>query len=180
MTELVTDRLRMRHWTEADREPFAAMNADELVMEHFESPLDRAASDAWFDQISSSLDARGWGLWAVERSDDGEFLGFVGLAVPTIEAPFTPCVEIGWRLVRGAWGYGYATEAARAVAAHVFCVLGLSELVSFTTVANTRSRAVMERLGMRRDPADDFEYPRLPPGHPQRPHVLYRLAAPRP
>ncbi len=180
MTELVTDRLRLRHWADADHEPFAAMNADPLVMEHFESPLDRTASDAWLDQIRASLDSRGWGLWAVERVDDGAFLGFVGLAVPSFEAAFTPCVEIGWRLAREAWGHGYATEAARAVAAHAFDALGLTELVSFTTVGNARSRAVMERLGMRHDPADDFEYPRLPARHPQRPHVLYRLRTPGP
>lgn len=180
MTELVSDRLRLRHWTDADREPFAAMNADPLVMEHFESPLDRTASDAWLDQIRASLDSRGWGLWAVERTDDGAFLGCVGLAVPTFEAPFTSCVEVGWRLARGNWGHGYATEAARAVAAHAFGVLGLTELVSFTTIDNAKSRAVMERLGMRHDPVDDFEYPRLPPGHRQRPHVLYRLRPPDP
>jgi RimJ/RimL family protein N-acetyltransferase len=125
----------------------------------------------------ATLAAGAPGLFAVERRDDGAQLGFVGLAEPTFEAPFTPCVEIGWRLARSAWGHGYATEAARACLAHAFTTLALEEVVSFTAVPNDRSRAVMHRLGMTRDPAEDFDHPRVEPGHPLRRHVLHRLTA---
>jgi RimJ/RimL family protein N-acetyltransferase len=158
---------------------FAAMNADPVVMAHFPAPLTGAESDALADDIASRLAARGFGLWALEIPGVVPFAGVVGLAVPTFTASFTPCVEIGWRLAAAHWGHGYATEAARAVLAHAWAVLGLDEVVSFTTAGNTRSRAVMARLGMRYDPADDFDHPRLPPGHPLRPHVLYRIARPR-
>jgi ribosomal-protein-alanine N-acetyltransferase len=134
-------------------------------------------------RIEGHFAEHGYGLWAVEvRPHDGApvtgFVGFVGLAVPAFEAAFTPCVEIGWRLARGAWGQGYATEGARAALRFGFDVAGIDEIVSFTTVENARSRAVMGRLGMTRDPADDFEHPGLPVEDPLRPHVLYRLAAP--
>ena len=170
-----TERLTLRSFTEADREPFAAMNADPEVMRHFPEPLDRAMSDALVDRILDGWGERGLGLWAVERREDGAFLGFVGLSTPTFDAHFTPAVEIGWRLARDAWGHGYATEAARAGVAYGFETLGLEEIVSFTTKDNVRSRGVMERLGMTRDPADDFDHPGLPAGHPLRRHVLYRL-----
>ena len=120
----------------------------------------------------------GFGLWALEIPGVAPFAGFVGLSVPGFTAPFTPCVEIGWRLAAAHWGRGYATEAARAVLAHAWDVVGLDEVVSFTTAGNDRSRAVMTRIGMRYDPADDFDHPRLPPGHPLRRHVLYRVARP--
>ncbi len=170
-----TDRLILRSFTEADREPFAAMNADPEVMRHFPGPLDRATSDALVDRILDGWEERDLGLWAVERREDGAFLGFVGLSAPTFDAHFTPAIEVGWRLARDAWGHGYATEAARAGLAYGFVTLGLEEIVSVTTVDNTRSRRVMERLGMTRDEADDFDHPGLPPGHPLRRHVLYRL-----
>jgi ribosomal-protein-alanine N-acetyltransferase len=144
-------------------------------MEHFSRPLDRTGSDALVDRIVDRWAADGHGLWAVERLDDAAFLGFVGLAAPSFEAAFTPCVEVGWRLAAFAWGHGYATEAARAALRFGFEVLGLAEIVSFTVPANVRSRAVMERLGMTRDPADDFDHPNLPEGHRQRRQVLYRL-----
>jgi ribosomal-protein-alanine N-acetyltransferase len=105
----------------------------------------------------------------------GEFVGFTGLAVTEFEAHFTPAVEVGWRLARSAWGNGYATEAARAALSFGFEEAGLNEVVSFTAPANRRSRAVMERIGMSRDPRDDFDHPGLPGGHPLRPHVLYRV-----
>jgi ribosomal-protein-alanine N-acetyltransferase len=173
---LTTERLLLREWRESDRAPFAAMNADPEVMRLMTRPLDRAESDAFVDRIRAHWDADGHGLWAVERRDDGSFIGFVGLAEPTFAAAFTPAVEIGWRLARPAWGHGFATEAARAALGWGFEVLGLAEIVSFTTVANTRSRAVMERLGMTHDPAEDFLHPNLPEDHPIRPHVLYRLS----
>ena len=146
------------------------------VAEHLPATLDRAASDAFFDRIAARWAADGFGLWAIERVDDGALLGFTGLAAPFFEAHFTPAVEVGWRFAPFAWGHGYATEAARAALRFGFEELGLAEIVSFTVPANARSRAVMERLGMRHDPADDFDHPNLPPGHPLRRHVLYRLS----
>jgi RimJ/RimL family protein N-acetyltransferase len=173
--ELTTERLLLRGFRDTDREPFARLNADPRVAEFLGSPLDRAASDALVDRIAEHWPADGHGLWAVERQADRAFLGFVGLAAPSFEAAFTPCVEVGWRLDPGAWGFGYATEAAQAALRFGFEELDLAEIVSFTTVANRRSQAVMERLGMTRDRADDFDHPNLPPGNPLRPHVLYRL-----
>lgn len=173
-------RLILRRWRPEDREPFAALNADPEVMRHFPAPLDRDASDALAERIERCFEAEGFGLWAVERRSDGLFLGFTGLSRPRFEAPFTPCVEIGWRLAAHAWGRGYAPEAARAALADGFGRLGLAEIVSFTHAGNRPSRRVMEKLGMRHDPAEDFAHPALPEGHPLRPHVLYRLRAPAP
>jgi RimJ/RimL family protein N-acetyltransferase len=171
-----TERLLLRDWRDADRAPFATMNADPAVMEHFPGTLDRAASDEQVDRILAHWAAQGFGLWALERLEDGAFLGFTGLYRPKFEAHFTPAVEVGWRLARDAWGRGYATEAARAALRFGFEAVGLEAIVSFTVPAHVRSRAVMERLGMHRDPADDFDHPRLPLGHPLRRHVLYRLS----
>jgi ribosomal-protein-alanine N-acetyltransferase len=173
---LETARLVLREWRDADRAPFAAMNADPRVMEHFPSVMTNPESDAFLDRLRERWAATGFGLWAVERQADRRFLGFTGLAAPTFEAHFTPAVEIGWRFVAETWGQGYATEAARAALGFGFEDLDLAEIVSFTVPANTRSRAVMERLGMTRDAADDFDHPRLPEGDPLRRHVLYRLA----
>lgn len=170
----------LRAWTDADRAPFAALNADPDVMAHFPAPLDAEASNAMVDRIQADLERLEFGLWAVERIDNGQFIGFVGLNVPSIEAHFTPAVEIGWRLARSAWGHGFATEAARHVLSLGFTGFGLDEVVSFTATINERSQAVMRRIGMTHDPADDFEHPRLPPGHPLRRHVLYRRARPAP
>jgi RimJ/RimL family protein N-acetyltransferase len=178
-TVLRTPRLILRRWRPADRAPFAAMNADPAVMVHFPATLTRAESDALADGIEANMGSRGFGLWALEIPDVVPFAGFAGLSVPTFTAPFTPCVEIGWRLAAAQWGSGYATEAARAVLVHAWDAVGLDEVVSFTTAGNARSRALMARLGMRRDPADDFDHPRLAAGHPLRPHVLYRLERPR-
>ena len=171
---LPTDRLLLRGWRDADREPFAALNADPEVMAHFPSRLSRGTSDMLIDGAVEGWAANGFGLWALERRADGRFLGFTGLARPSFEAHFMPAVEVGWRLARDAWGHGYATEAARAALEFGFETVGLGEIVSFTVPDNVRSRAVMERLGMRHDPADDFDHPKLPQGHPLRRHVLYR------
>jgi RimJ/RimL family protein N-acetyltransferase len=168
-----TERLLVRRWQESDRAPFADLNADPEVMRHFMSTMPREQSDAFVDKIEAGFEERGWGLWALEV--DGAFIGYTGLQPVSFDAHFTPATEIGWRLARGAWGHGYASEAARAAAAFAFADLELEELVSFTTAANTRSRAVMERIGMTHDPADDFDHPALPEGHEQRRHVLYRL-----
>ncbi len=155
--------------------PFAALNADPLVMEHFPAPLHREESDDLADRITVDIDERGWGLWAVEIPGTVAFAGFIGLNPATFDAPFTPAVEVGWRLARAHWGRGYATEGALAALSFGFDELALDEIVSFTNHGNTRSRRVMERLGMLRDPADDFEHPNLPYGDALRPHVLYRL-----
>jgi RimJ/RimL family protein N-acetyltransferase len=170
-----TARLILRRWREFDREPFAAMNADPVVMARFPAPLTTAESEAFADAIEAAWDRNGFGLWAVEVVGGPPFIGFVGLAVPQFETHFTPAVEIGWRLDRHHWGHGYASEAGRSVLAAGFGELGLDEIVSFTSTANLRSRNVMERLGMHHDPADDFDNPRMPPGHPLVRHVLYRL-----
>jgi ribosomal-protein-alanine N-acetyltransferase len=174
--ELRTERLLLRRWRAADRDAFAEMNADREVMEYFPEPLAREESDALVDRIEAGFEQRGFGFWAVELADSSEFIGFTGLAVLGFEAHFTPAVEVGWRLKRSAWGHGYATEAARAAVTYGFGDVGLRQIVSFTPTDNMRSRAVMQRLGMTRDPADDFDYPRLPPGHPLRRLVLYRTS----
>ena len=178
MTELTTERLLLRHWRASDSEAFAAMNADPDVMRHFPGTLQAEASDALLHRISSELDERGWGLWALEERASGRVLGFTGLSPVPFAAPFAPAVEIGWRLVRSHWGRGLASEAARASLKYGFGALSLHEIVAFTFVGNERSRAVMRRLGMTHDPADDFEHPLIAEGHPLRPHVLYRLSRP--
>jgi RimJ/RimL family protein N-acetyltransferase len=168
-----TTRLLMRQWTDADLEPFAQMNADPEVMQYFPATLTRPASDAFVARARARLEENGWGLWALEV--DGRFAGFTGLARPAWNPSL---VEVGWRLPRWAWGHGYATEAAREALAVGFDELGLTEIVSFTAVPNERSQAVMRRLGMMRDPADDFDYPTIAEGHPLRRSVLYRISAP--
>jgi ribosomal-protein-alanine N-acetyltransferase len=175
---LRTERLLLRRWREADREPWAALNADPAVMEHYPSTLSRAESDAAFDRNEARFEAHGFGHWAVEVVSTGQVAGAVGLWAPDFPAHFMPAVEVGWRLARDHWGHGYATEAARAAIAFAFTKLDLDEIVSFTTPRNVRSRRVMERLGMTHDPAEDFDHPSLPPGHPLRRHVLYRLRRP--
>jgi RimJ/RimL family protein N-acetyltransferase len=173
--ELRTERLALRPWRDVDREPFAAMNADPEVVRYLPGPLTRAESDALVDRIEGHFAEHGFGLWAAEVVDSGDFVGFVGFLIPTFDAPFVPAVEVGWRLARSAWGLGYATEGARRVLAFGFDELDLDEVVSFTVPANRPSRAVMERLGMTHDRDGDFDHPRLPPDSPLRHHVLYRL-----
>jgi ribosomal-protein-alanine N-acetyltransferase len=176
---LRTGRLLLRRWRAADREPFAAMNADPVVMEHFPALLTRAESDAFIDRIEAGFAEHGFGLWALEVAEpgplEGRFVGFTGLSVPRLAAHFTPAVEAGWGLARPAWGHGYASEAARRALAAGFGEHRLPEVVAFTAAANARSRAVMRRIGMTRDPADDFSHPALPPGHRLSRHVLYRI-----
>ena len=173
--ELATERLRLRAWRESDRAPFAALNADPEVMEHFPAVLTRGQSDALVDRIQAHFARHGYGLWALEAPGVAEFLGFVGLSIPGFEAAFTPCVEVGWRLAREHWGRGYASEAAAEVLRFGFRTLALDEIVSFTVPANARSRRVMERIGMERDLAADFDHPALPAGDSRRRHVLYRV-----
>lgn len=172
---LETERLILRPWREADKPAFAALNADPEVMRHFPKLMTREESDTLAERIMTRMAERGWGSFAVEVKGAEPFIGFVGPNVPAYAIPCGPCVEVGWRLARSAWGRGYATEAARAAVDFAFRRLGLAELVSFTVVANQRSRQVMERLGMTHDPADDFDHPMIAEGHPMRRHVLYRL-----
>jgi RimJ/RimL family protein N-acetyltransferase len=172
--ELATRRLRMRQWRDSDREPFAALNADPEVMRHFPGTLPALASDAMAADLRARIAEQGWGLWAVEVAGGEPFIGFVGLSRARFDAHFAPAVEVGWRLVRPSWGHGYATEAARAALAFGFERLELDQIVSFTTAGNARSRRVMERLRMSREPTDDFDHPAVAPG-PLRRHVLYRL-----
>lgn len=172
---LTTDRLVLRRWREADRLPFQRLNADPNVMEFMPGPLEPAASDELMLRIERHFDRHGFGLWAAELREDDSFAGFIGLSVPGFAAAFMTAVEIGWRLRADCWGRGLATEGARAVVAHAFTAIGLPILVSFTVPVNLRSRRVMEKIGMRNDPRGDFDHPLLPPGHPLRRHVLYRL-----
>ena len=174
-SEIKTQRLILRRWRPEDRTPFAALNADPAVMEHFPSTLSRAESDTLADRIESHFARHGFGLWAVEIPGVAPFAGFIGLSVPAFETHFTPCVEVGWRLAREHWGTGYATEGASASLRFGFERLGLDEIVSFTVPANAPSRRVMARIGMHHSPADEFDHPLLPPGHPLRRHVLYRI-----
>jgi RimJ/RimL family protein N-acetyltransferase len=173
LIELETARLRLRQWTPADRAPLASLNADRRVMEHLAEPLTREASDALADRFQALLEERGCGFWVTEDKASGQFVGFVGLHIPSAALPFSPCVEIGWRLAAHYWGRGLATEAAREALRAGFERLGLAEIVSFTTIGNVRSRAVMRRLGMRA--AGTFEHPHVPEGSPLRRHCLYRL-----
>jgi ribosomal-protein-alanine N-acetyltransferase len=170
-----TKRLLLREWRDDDLAPFWAMSADPEVMRHLWPVADRAASDAAAAAIRGHFARHGFGFRAVELPGVAPFIGFVGLAVVGFDAPFTPAVEIGWRLAREHWGRGYATEAAAAALDEGFGRLGLAEIVAYTVPANRRSERVMQRLGMRRAAAEDFEHPRAPPGHPLRRHVLYRL-----
>ena len=175
-----TERLLLRRWKESDREPFARMNADPLVMEFLGPLLSREQTGALIEHAENHFDKHGFGPYAVELRETGEFAGFVGISVPTFQAHFTPCVEIGWRLKSESWGRGYATEGARRVVRHAFFEIGLNNLVSFTAEANLRSRRVMDKLGMSHVEEDDFDHPRVPAGSPLRRHVLYRLEKERP
>ena len=175
--EIQTERLQLRGWRSADVEPFAALNADPQVMQYFPKTLSHRESESFISRVNTHFDQHGFGLWAVEVRDVAPFIGFVGLAIPRFEAHFTPCVEIGWRLAAQYWNRAYATEAARAVLKFAFDTLRLQEVVALTVPANIASRRVMEKIGMKRDPADDFDHPLLAPGHSLSRHVLYRIRA---
>jgi len=173
--ELETERLLLRQWKDADRGPFAALCADAKVMEFFLSTLNREESNAMVERCRGLIQERGWGFWAVESKVAPGFMGFVGLHIPAADLPFSPCVEIGWRLSEDYWGNGYATEAAQAALDFGFQNLNLREIVSFTAVLNRRSQAVMSRIGMRQ--TETFEHhPRVPTGNPLRPHCLFRIS----
>ena len=176
MIEFSTARLRMRQWRDADRAPFAALNADRKVMEFFPATMDRQASDTMVDRWTAQIAARGWALWATELKASGEFIGFIGLQIPATELPFGPCVEVGWRLAAKHWGNGYAGEGGRAALDVAFGILSQPEVVSFTAINNQRSRAVMQRIGMH-DSGEIFEHPGVPVGNPLRTHCLYKITA---
>jgi RimJ/RimL family protein N-acetyltransferase len=174
---ITTERLLLRRWRETDREPFAAMNADPAVMEHLQGTMSREASDAFVNRIQDHWDQAGWGLWALEVPRVAPFIGYTGLW-PADYVTGDPMVEVGWRLARDYWGHGYATEAAREALRTGFEELGMVEIVSFTVPQNIRSRRVMERIGLGRDPSRDFDHPRVDPiAYPELVrHVLYRLS----
>lgn len=174
---LTTARLRLRPWRDEDLEPFAGLNADPRVREFFPSLQTHQESADSMRRIRDHWQRRGYGLWAVDVIGGAPFIGFIGLAVPSFDAAFMPCVELGYRLAFEHWGQGYATEGSRAALDFGFNSLGPPEIVAMTAVGNERSRRVMERLGMRRNPADDFDHPNIVAGHPLRRHVLYRVAA---
>ena len=180
---LTSQRIELRAWTEADRSPFAAMTANPDVMRHFPALLTRAESDAWIDRTIRKTSDRGWGFWALDYCAEGaaapQFAGFTGLNVPDPQLPLGPVVEIGWRLAPQFWGLGLASEAARMALRAGFESLGLEEIVAITTLRNTRSRAVMQRLGMQESPADEFDHPAFPPDHPERRCCVYRLTRAR-
>jgi ribosomal-protein-alanine N-acetyltransferase len=180
MVHLETQGLLLRDWRATDSAPFAALNADQRVMEFFLRPMTRTESDALMARIQGLIDSQGFGLYAVEERSTGAFIGFTGLSPVSFEANFAPATEIGWRLAHAAWGHGYATEAARAVLRHAFGGLALSALVSFTAARNVRSRRVMEKIGMTHDLDSDFLHPSLPPDHQHARQVLYRIAAHQP
>ena len=175
---LTTDRLLLRSWGKQDGEPFFRMNSDPRVMEFLPKRLSRDESDLFIQRVENHSRTHSLGLYALELREDHSFAGFIGLSVPAFEEHFTPCVEIGWRLAADYWGRGLATEGTKAVLRHAFEDLELEEVVSFTVPANLRSRRVMVKIGMTRHPADDFDHPNLPEGHPLRRHVLYRARRP--
>jgi RimJ/RimL family protein N-acetyltransferase len=177
VSAIETDRLVLRNWREGDRQTFFEMNADPKVMRFFEKTRSRAESDALLVRLAEEIDRDGYGFWAVELRETGEVTGFTGLRDIHFVAPFTPAVEIGWRLLTPHWGNGYATEAARACLAYGFEQVGLAEIVSFAVPENLPSRRVMERIGMRREPEYDFDHPDITPGSPLARHVFYRLTA---
>ncbi len=172
---LETDRLLLRQWQPTDREPFAKLNADPKVMEFFPNLLSREASDAMADQIQALIEQQGWDLWAVEIKNTQQFIGYVGLHVPTYDLPFNPCVEVGWRLAYEFWGNGYAPEAALMALKFGFESLNLAEIVSFTTMNNVRSQRVMEKIGMQRS-SETFPHPKVSVKSELREHCLYRLS----
>ena len=174
---LTTSRLRLRLWRDEDLEPYAALNADPRVREFFPSVQTHQESANSMECIRDHWRRRGFGVWAVEVIGGAPFIGFIGLSVPSFDAPFTPCLELGYRLAYEHWGRGYATEGSRAALEFGFATIGAPEIVALTAVGNERSRRVMERLGMRRSATDDFDHPNIGAGHRLRRQVLYRLSA---
>ena len=176
--ELKTIRLKLRQWKEADRIPFAQMNADPEVMKYYPSILTQHKSNELLNKLMGLISQQSWGLWAVEMLSENIFIGFVGLHKPTAHLPVYPCVEVGWRLVKTYWGQDYPTEAAKAALQFAFQELLLNEVYSFTSVSNQKSRAVMQRLALI-NTGNNFDHPTIPEHHPLREHVLYRITKPQ-
>ncbi len=170
-----TERLQLRQWTSSDRDPFAVISADPQVMEYFPNTLNQSESNSIVDKCQSLIAKKGWGVWAAELIETKEFIGMIGLHIPSAGLPFSPCVEILWRLARPHWGHGYATEAASAALNVGFEQLDLQEIVSFSVVNNHRSRAVMEKLNMI-DTGETFEHPGVPTPCHLREHCLYNIS----
>lgn len=175
MNLIETDRLILRPWTPQDLEPFAKINADPRVMEHMLKTLTIEQTRAFIDRINDQIANHGYGLFATALKTSNEFIGYVGLSIPSFETDFTPCTEIGWRLAFHHWGKGYATEAAKEVLKLGFTQYALPEILSWTTPNNFRSRRVMEKLHMTHNPADNFLHPNISLNHPSSLHVLYRI-----
>ena len=175
MTPILTERLILRSWQASDLLAFTALNQDPKVMEFFPKLLSEDEVKMAMQRYNQHIEKHGFGLFACELKQTGELIGFVGLNRPSFSSYFTPCVEVGWRLAFAHWGQGYATEAARKVIDLGFNTFSLLEIVSFTTPKNTRSIALMQRLGMTHNPAEQFHHPNLPINHPLSLHVLYRL-----
>lgn len=177
MKILETERLILRKWKPGDLGPFSRINADERIMEYMLNPLTEEETKAYMDRISKHIDDNGYGQFACEVKNNGEFIGYVGLSIPRFEMDFTPCVEIGWRLASEEWGKGYATEAASAVIKFGFEQISLREILSFIVPGNMRSRRVAEKIGMKFDEKDNFKHPFVPEGHPLSWHFLYRISS---
>lgn len=172
--QIETSRLKLRHWKDSDQKPFAELNRDPEVMEYFPDILTEAESNLMIQRITAKFDENGWGFWAAELKDTHDFIGFVGLNSPTANLPFTPCVEIGWRLSRKHWGNGYATEAAQAVLKFAFENISVTEIVSFTPLQNIRSQSVMQKIGMT-NTGQNFIHPSVPVGDKLQEHVLFKI-----
>ena len=173
---LQTRRLILRQWQESDFLPYAKLNADQRVMEFMLGTMTEEETRQSIENIEKHFDAHGFGRWAVQIADSEKFIGFVGISIPTYTLPFSPCVEVAWRVCPDEWGKGYAPEAANEAMRDGFERVGLQEIVSFTTLINLKSRRVMEKLGMQYCPAEDFDHPMVPQGHRLRRHVLYRMS----
>lgn len=172
---IITNRLRLRQWEETDLEPFADLNSDPRVREYFPYVLSRQESNQEVFEFSRHIDNFGWGFWAVSLIQTDEFIGFIGLEEVYFKRPFSPAIEIGWRLAYTHWGKGYATEGAKAALQYGFVTLNLQTIVAYTAVQNKRSRHVMEKIGMSHDPHYDFDHPDFPNDHKHKRHVLYRI-----
>ena len=172
---IATERLILRQWKESDLFPFYRLNSDPEVMKFFPALLSREESDEFASEIRLRIEENGWGLWAVEERKSKKFIGFVGLNQPIIELPFSPCIEVGWRLAKEYWGKGYATEAGEKALEYAFVILAVNEVVSFTAAINSRSESVMQRLGLANSHSN-FNHPAVPPHSQLCEHVLYKIS----
>lgn len=170
-----TERLLLRQWKASDRQPFIELNADPEVMEYFPSPISESESDEFIQRVTAEIEDSGWGFWAVELKSSHDFIGFVGISSPRAKLPFSPCIEIGWRLAKKYWGKGYATEAAEAALKFAFANLPINEVVSFTSVQNKRSQVVMKNINMT-DSGQNFMHPSIPVGNALQEHVLFKIS----